>query len=42
LLRLYDRQLQRRRLLELDDRMLSDIGVSREQAETEGRKPFWQ
>lgn len=41
LLRLYDRQLQRRILLELDDRMLADIGVSREEAEAEGRKPFW-
>ena len=42
LLRLYDRQLQRRVLLELDDRMLADIGLKREQAQTEGRKPFWR
>lgn len=42
LLRLYDRQLQRRILLEFDDRMLSDIGLTREQAEAEGRKPFWR
>ena len=42
LLRLYDRQSQRRALLELDDRMLADIGLSREQAQTEGRKPFWR
>jgi uncharacterized protein YjiS (DUF1127 family) len=42
LLRLYDRQLQRRMLLELDDRMLTDIGLTREQAQTEGRKPFWR
>lgn len=42
LLRLHDRQLQRRVLLELDDRMLADIGVTREQAEAEGRKPFWR
>lgn len=41
LLRLYDRQLQRRVLLELDDRMLADIGLTREAAEAEGRKPFW-
>jgi uncharacterized protein YjiS (DUF1127 family) len=40
-LRLYDRQLQRRILAELDDRMLADIGVTREQAQAEGRKPFW-
>ena len=42
LLRLYDRQLQRRRLLVLDDRLLADIGVSRKQADAEGRKPFWR
>lgn len=41
LLRFYDRQQQRRILLELDDRMLADIGLTREQAEAEGRKPFW-
>jgi len=37
----YDRQLQRRALVELDDRMLADIGLSRAQANAEGRKPFW-
>ena len=42
LLRLYDRQQQRRLLLELDDRMLADIGRTREQAQVEGRKPFWR
>jgi uncharacterized protein YjiS (DUF1127 family) len=42
LLRLYDRQQQRRVLLELDDHMLADIGLTREQAETEGRRPFWR
>ncbi len=41
LLWLYDRQQQRRLLLELDERILADIGVTREQAEAEGRKPFW-
>ena len=41
-LRLYDRQLQRRVLLELDDRLLADIGLTHEQAEAEGRKPFWR
>lgn len=41
LLRLYERQQQRRVLLELDDHMLADIGITREQAQTEGRKPFW-
>ena len=37
----YDRVLQRRRLRNLDDRMLSDIGVTRMQAEAEARKPAW-
>ena len=37
----YDRVLQRRRLRNLDDRMLNDIGVSRMQAEAEARKPAW-
>jgi uncharacterized protein YjiS (DUF1127 family) len=29
-------------LLDLDDRRLDDIGVTREQARTEARKPMWQ
>jgi uncharacterized protein YjiS (DUF1127 family) len=36
------RQRQRRALLEFDDRMLEDIGISREQAVEEARKPFWK
>lgn len=32
----------RRHLLTLDDRLLEDIGISREQAQSEGRKPFWK
>ena len=32
----------RRALLKLDDRMLQDIGISREQARTEVEKPFWK
>jgi uncharacterized protein YjiS (DUF1127 family) len=32
---------QRRALLQLDDRLLDDIGVSREQAMQEGGKRFW-
>jgi uncharacterized protein YjiS (DUF1127 family) len=35
------RSRQRRVLAELDDRMLSDIGVTRPQAEREAAKPFW-
>ena len=32
----------RRQLLALDDRMLSDIGLSRVEAAREAAKPFWQ
>ncbi len=37
-----DRANQRHRLLEMDDRMLRDVGLSRADAEREGRKPFWK
>jgi len=40
------RTLQRRRqrsaLLELDDRRLNDIGLTRDQALKEARKPLWR
>jgi len=36
------RQRQRKALLELDERMLKDIGISREQAIREAKKPFWK
>lgn len=32
----------RRHLLELDDRLLRDIGISRYDAEREAAKPFWR
>ncbi len=38
----HERARQRRRLLQLDDRMLKDIGVSRADAVREASKPFWQ
>lgn len=38
----YERHRQRRRLTELDDFMLRDIGVDRATAGQEARKPFWQ
>jgi uncharacterized protein YjiS (DUF1127 family) len=41
LLRCYERQQQRRALRELDRHMLRDLGITREQAEAEARKPFW-
>jgi uncharacterized protein YjiS (DUF1127 family) len=31
----------RRVLAEMDDRMLSDIGLTREEALAEARRPFW-
>ncbi|MEM8742152.1 MAG: DUF1127 domain-containing protein [Pseudomonadota bacterium] len=41
-LRWADRATQRSRLVELDERMLKDIGISREDAKLEARRPFWQ
>jgi uncharacterized protein YjiS (DUF1127 family) len=29
-------------LMEMDNRELKDIGITREQAEEEARKPFWK
>ncbi|MFO1067552.1 MAG: DUF1127 domain-containing protein [Geminicoccaceae bacterium] len=37
-----ERYRQRRTLLELNDHLLKDIGVSRVDAEREGYKPFWR
>jgi uncharacterized protein YjiS (DUF1127 family) len=36
-----ERSHQRWQLLELDDHLLADIGLSREQAVEEARKSFW-
>jgi uncharacterized protein YjiS (DUF1127 family) len=36
------RARQRRHLAQLDDRMLRDIGKTREQALEESQKPFWR
>ncbi len=36
------RLAERERLLALDDHMLKDLGLSRADAEGEGRKPFWR
>ena len=36
-----ERSRQRRTLLELDEHRLRDIGLTREQAEAEARRPFW-
>jgi uncharacterized protein YjiS (DUF1127 family) len=37
-----ERHRQRRQLMEMDDRELNDIGITREQAEQEARKPIWK
>lgn len=39
---MFDRRRQRQALLELDDHLLDDIGLTREQATKEARKPFWK
>jgi len=39
--RLASRLRQRRRLAELDDRLLRDIGVTRSRALAEASKPWW-
>jgi uncharacterized protein YjiS (DUF1127 family) len=36
------RSRQRRALSQLDDRLLEDIGVTRQQAIAEAAKPFWK
>lgn len=36
------RRRGRRELLELDARLLRDVGISREQALREADKPFWR
>jgi uncharacterized protein YjiS (DUF1127 family) len=37
-----ERHRQRRILVELDDGLLSDIGLTRDQVAREARKPFWR
>ena len=39
--RCYDRYLQRRRLADLDDHLLEDIGLTRADVERECRKSPW-
>lgn len=38
----WDRQPQRRALLDLDAHTLRDIGITRQEALSEGLKPFWK
>jgi uncharacterized protein YjiS (DUF1127 family) len=37
-----DRARERRWLMEMDERLLKDIGISRSDAYRESRKPFWR
>jgi uncharacterized protein YjiS (DUF1127 family) len=37
-----ERCRQRRQLMEMDDRQLKDIGITREQARNEAHKRIWQ
>ena len=37
-----ERSMQRQRLMELDERLLADMGVSRADAAGEYGKPFWR
>jgi uncharacterized protein YjiS (DUF1127 family) len=37
-----ERYQQRRQLMQMDDRQLKDIGITREEAEQEARKPIWK
>ncbi len=39
---IHERWRQRQQLLELDDHLLNDIGVTREEAIKEARRPFWK
>ncbi len=38
----HQRQQQRQALLKMNERLLSDIGISRCDAEQEAAKPFWK
>ena len=41
-IRCLERRRQRQALMQLDDRMLADIGTSRSQGFEEASKPFWK
>jgi len=41
LARAHERARQRRALARLDDRLLHDVGLTREQACAEAQRPFW-
>jgi uncharacterized protein YjiS (DUF1127 family) len=39
---MFRRRRERQELLKLEDHLLADVGLTREQAEQEARKPFWK
>jgi uncharacterized protein YjiS (DUF1127 family) len=39
---MHERWRQRQALMDLDDRMLADIGITRAQLMAEVTKPFWK
>lgn len=42
LMRTHERWRQRQDLRELEDHLLRDVGITREQAQYEASKPFWE
>lgn len=38
----HQRATERAQLAKLDDRLLADVGIDRETAHRESRKPFWR
>jgi uncharacterized protein YjiS (DUF1127 family) len=38
----FERRQQRRALAEMDDRLLDDLGLRRDQVRSEAAKPFWK
>ncbi len=40
--RMHERWRQRQALMELDDRLLADIGITRDEMMAEVTKPFWK
>ncbi len=42
LIAMHERWRQRQALMDLDDRLLADIGISRDELRAEVTKPFWR
>jgi uncharacterized protein YjiS (DUF1127 family) len=41
-MRMHERRRQRQALLDLDEHLLRDIGITRYEADREAEKPFWR